>query len=164
MSSNLTIKIKLFDILFYNSLYFRVLSKLIFWTHRIPSLTAAELPPSPRMEGGNMDHKDGAPTGEGGNMDYKDGTTTGGEKIWIIRMAPRMEGRKYGLEDGHRRERSNAKNSNKTGKTETGRIETGGQNGVAAWGRGRIGSGQKVIKDSKRDEKRRKSVAEVVFY
>ena len=61
-----------------------------------------------------MDHKDGAPTGEGGNMDYKDGTTTGGEKIWIIRMAPRIEGRKYGLEDGHRRERSNAKNSNKT--------------------------------------------------
>jgi len=35
---------------------------------------------------------------------------------------------------------------------------------VEAWGRGRNGSGQKVIKDSKRDEKRRKSVAEVVFY
>ena len=44
-----------------------------------------------------MDHKDGAPTGEGGNMDYKDGTTTGGEKIWIIRMAPRMEGWEYGF-------------------------------------------------------------------
>ena len=68
------------------------------------------------------------------------------------------------MEYGRRLERSNAKNSNKTGKTETARIETGGQNGVAAWGRGRIGNGQKVIKDSKRDEKRRKSVAEVVFY
>ena len=51
LSSNLTIKIKLFDILFYNALHFSVLRKLIFWTHRISSLTAAELPPSPRREG-----------------------------------------------------------------------------------------------------------------
>ena len=108
LSSNLTIKIKLFDILFYNMLYFRELIKLIFWTHRIPSLTAAELPPSPR-----------------------------------------------------RLERSNAKNSNKTGKTETARIETGGQNGVAAWGQGQ---NQERSKGNKRFQKRRKSVAEVVFY
>ena len=154
LSSNLTIKIKLFDILFHNAFSFSALRKLIFWTHRISSLTAAELPPSPRMEGGNMDHKDGAPTGEGGNMDYKDGTTTGGEKIWIIRMAPRIEGRKYGLEDGHRRERSNAKNSNKTGETETGRIETGGQNGVAAWGQG---LNRERSKGNKRFQKGRKA-------
>ncbi|UKI18397.1 MAG: hypothetical protein L6V80_02475 [Bacteroidales bacterium] len=69
-----------------------------------------------------------------------------------------------GLEYGRRLERSNAKNSNKTGKTETARIETGGQNGVAAWGQGLNrdrSKGNKKI--PKRDEKRRKSVAEVVF-
>lgn len=127
LSSNLTIKIKLFDILFYNTLYFRVLRKLIFWTHRIPPLTAAELPPF-------------APTG--------------GKEIWVIKMAPRIEGRKYGLEDGHRRERSNAKNSNKTGETETGRIETGGQNGVAAWGQG---LNRERSKGNKRFQKGRKA-------
>lgn len=126
LSSNLTIKIKLFDILFYNTLYFRELIKLIFWTHRIPSLTAAELPPSPRREERKYGSLGWHPEWRGGNM---------------------------GLEDGHRRERSNAKNSNKTRETETGRIETSGQNRVAAWGRGRIRSGQKVIKDSKSDEK-----------
>lgn len=62
-----------------------------------------------------------------------------------------------GLEDGHRRERSNAKNSNKTGKTETARIETGGQNGVAAWGQGlnreRSKGNKRFQKGTKSDEK-----------
>ena len=38
---------------------------------------------------------------------------TGGEKIWIIRMAPEWRGGNMGLEYGRRSERSNAKNSNK---------------------------------------------------
>ena len=127
LSSNLTIKIKLFDILFYNTLYFRELIKLIFWMHRIPSLTAAELPPSPRREGRKYGSLGWRPDGRGGNM---------------------------GLEYGRRLERSNAKNSNKTGKTETARIETGGQNRVAAWGQG---LNRERSKGNKRFQKRRKA-------
>ena len=127
LSSNLTIKIKLFDILFHNALSFSALRKLIFWTHRIPPLTAAELPPSPRREGWKYGSLGWRPDGRGGNM---------------------------GLEDGHRRERSNAKNSNKTRETETARIETGGQNGVAAWGQGQ---NQERSKGNKRFQKGRKA-------
>lgn len=137
LSSNLTIKIKLFDILFYNSLYFRVLKKLIFWTHRISSLTAAELPPSPRREGWKYGSLGWRPDGRGGNM---------------------------GLEYGRRLERSNAKNSNKRERQKRQESKRAAKTEWRRGGRGRIRSGQKVIKDSKSDEKRRKSVAEVVFY
>lgn len=136
LSSNLTIKIKLFDILFYNTLYFRVLRKLIFWTHRIPPLTAAELPPSPRREGWKYGSLGWRPDGRGGNM---------------------------GLEYGRRLERSNAKNSNKRERQKRQESKLAAKTEWQRGGRGRIRSGQKVIKDSKSDEKRRKSVAEVVF-
>ena len=141
LSSNLTIKIKLFDILFYNTLYFRELIKLIFWTHRIPSLTAAELPPSPRREGWKY-----------GSLGWRPD-----------------EARKYGLEDRHRRERPNAgdqtlrpngrdKQRGQTGedKKKRAKREESKRAAKTEWrrgGRGRIRSGQKVIKDSKSDEK-----------
>lgn len=70
LSSNLTIKIKLFDILFYNTLYFRELIKLIF-------LDAPDILTNGRR--------------------ITPFAPTGGEKIWIIRMAPRMEGWEYGF-------------------------------------------------------------------
>lgn len=140
LSSNLTIKIKLFDILFYNTLYFRVLRKLIFWTHRISSLTAAELPPSPRREGWKYGSLGWRPNGE-----WKYGS---------LGWHPEWRGGNMGLEYGRRLERSNAKNSNKTGKTETARIETGGQNRVAAWGQGQ---NRERPKGNKRFQKRRKA-------
>ena len=69
-----------------------------------------------------------------------------------------------GLEYGRRLERSNAKNSNKRERQKREESKRAAKTEWRRGGRGRIRSGQKVIKDSKRDEKRRKSVAEVVFY
>ena len=68
-----------------------------------------------------------------------------------------------GLEYGRRLERSNAKNSNKRERQKREESKRAAKTEWRRGGRGRIGSGQKVIKDSKSDEKRRKSVAEVVF-
>lgn len=150
LSSNLTIKIKLFDILFYNTLYFRELIKLIFWTHRIPPLTAAELPPSPRREGWKYGSLGWRPNGE-----WKYGS---------LGWRPDGRGGNMGLEYGRRLERSNAKNSNKRERQKREESKRAAKTEWRRGGRGRIRSGQKVIKDSKSDEKRRKSVAEVVFY
>ena len=83
-------------------------------------------------------------------MDYKDGTPNGGVGIWVWSMATggKDQTRKIQI----KRERQKRQESKLAAKTEWRR-----------GGRGRISSGQKVIKDSKSDEKRRKSVAEVVF-